>query len=87
MATAGSWREHLFHPGTRYRVLKDWSFFGSTFVVGSTLEYESCGYERHDNETLFRFYPLSDKSAGVGLIWRLRDDEPESRAREYFAEI
>jgi hypothetical protein len=87
MATEGSRRKHLFRPGAKYRVLKDWSFFGSTFVVGSTLEYESCGYELHDEATLFRFYPISDKSPGTSLVWWLRDDEPESKAREYFAEI
>ena len=75
MATAGSWRDEIFEQGAKYLVVKDYEFCGSIFSVGLVVEYESCGYERYDNTSLYRFY--STASERKELIWRLHDDEAE----------
>ena len=85
MTSAGSWRDKLFETGTRYRVLKDYEFFGSSFKAGLVVEYESCGYERYDSTSLYRFY--SEDPGREVLVWRLHDDEPEAKANEYFQKI
>ena len=89
MALAGGWRTHLFVPGKKYRVLKSDEIHGSEFVVGSTVEFESAGYERYDNLSMFRFFnlPRTKKENINGIIWHLSDDEPDSKAAEYFAEV
>ncbi len=86
MAVAGGWREHLFEPGKKYRVLKSYAFFGNNLNVGEKLEFESAGYERYDNMSLFRFYTLPKKLFGKPntVVWHLHDDEPESKVNEYF---
>ena len=85
MATAGSWRSGLFVAGQEYRVLKPWSGAGSALWAGSILCYDSCAYERYDSESLFRFSHASGPAGEKeDLIWRLRDNEPESMAQEYF---
>ncbi len=85
MAQKGTWRENILIPGKRYRILKDWSFWGSYFKTGSIVKYESSGYERYDSETLYRFY--EENETKTELIWRLRDDAPENIAKEYFCEL
>ena len=85
MATAGSWRSHLFEPGASYKVLKEWALYGSSFKAGEIVKYESCGYERYDSASLFRFVPL-DTSRG-NQVWKLHDDEAELLANEYFERV
>jgi hypothetical protein len=66
-------------------VLKEWALCGSTFKAGEIVKYESCGYERYDSTSLFRFMPL-DASRGH-QVWTLHDDEAELTAHEYFERI
>jgi hypothetical protein len=87
LAATDSWRAHLFVPGKEYHVLKDWSARGSSFKAGTVVKYERCGYERYDNEAMFLF--VQDKGwfrRKARLIWRIRDEEPDSAVREYFRE-
>jgi hypothetical protein len=87
VALADSWRSHLFVPGKAYLVLKDWSERGSTFKAGTVVKYERCGYERYDNEAMFLFVQgRGFFRRKANLIWRIRDEEPDSAAREYFRE-
>jgi len=83
MATEGGWRENLFQKNQQYRVLKNWSQQGSTFLVNTTVVYDSCGYERYDGQSMFRFYNKEKEE----LIWKIHDEEPDSKAKEYFSEI
>ena len=85
MAQEGTWRKNLFKADKKYRIIKDWSFFGSQFKTDDIVVFESCSYERYDSETLFRFKRAD--SARVELIWRLRDNEPDSMVNEYFSEV
>ncbi len=85
MAQEGTWRKRLFKDGKKYRIIKDWSFFGSHFKTDDVVEFESCSYERYDSETLFRFKRADASRAD--LIWRLRDNEPDSMVNEYFYEV
>lgn len=86
MATAGTWREHPFVRGAKYRVIKDCAYLNFRFIAGSIVEFDSSGYERYDSTSLFRFY---QKRSILGkreeLIWSLNDDEPDSKIRDYFA--
>lgn len=88
MATEGTWRPHSFVPGKRYRVLKSYVYLRSKFTKGEVLEFDTSGYERYDNTSLFRFYPVgSHKDPSGGLIWNLHDDEPDEKVAEYFSEV
>ena len=85
MASEGTWREHPFLSGTKYRVKKDFSYLETRAVAGSIVIYDSCGYERYDNMSLFRFYEKSSTfSKRKELIWPLHDDEADSKFDEYF---
>jgi hypothetical protein len=60
---------------------------GSTFHAGVEVKYEYCGYERYDNESLFVFTERTGFfRRKKQLIWRIRDEEPDSKVREYFRE-
>ena len=87
MAAAESWRSGLFKKGGKYHVLKDWTARGRSFKAGTVVEYVCSGYERYDNESMFLFYqPRGLFRRKAELIWRLRDDEPDSQTREFFRE-
>jgi hypothetical protein len=87
MAFSGSWRSELFREGRRYRVLKDWSGFGSSFRAGMVVTYKYCGYERYDNESLFMFWERKGLFRRKNeLVWRIRDEEDDAKAREHFCE-
>lgn len=87
MATAGSWRAGLFKPGVRYEVLKECSFPGDYFTKGEILTYESCGYERYDSETLYRFVREGASQKNASPVWHLRDDQPDTLVNECFREL
>ena len=88
MAVEGTWRKELFEAGKEYRILKNWGNGEYSIPAGEIIEYDSCGYERYDCETLYRFYfNKGFFSRKKELIWVMHDVEPDTKAKEYFEEI
>lgn len=88
MATDGTWRDHPFISGTKYRIMKNFSYLNTHASVGAIVIYDCSGYERYDCTSLFRFY---EKPSFFGkrkeLIWPIHDDEPNSKFNEYFMAV
>jgi hypothetical protein len=68
--------------------MKNYFYLDSRFGAGAVVVYDSCGYERYDSCSLFRFYakgPFTQKANE--LIWNLPEDEPDSKINEYFQAV
>ena len=88
MATEGTWRPHSFVTGTKYKVIKNYTYRNSKFIAGTIVEFDCSGYERYDCTSLFRFYfKKSLFHKRIELVWNLHDNEPDSKISEYFLAI
>jgi hypothetical protein len=64
-----AWRDrHVFTPGTRYRVRRDFSDAGYDFKGGEILIFESDGYVPYDSSFVYQF-----QSESGPKLWSVGD--------------
>ena len=73
-------RLHPFKRGARYRVIRDFVYYGFTFTGGEVLVFVHDGYSRHDEGIVFEFLTTS----GDRKDWILYDGEPVDLAFQFF---